>query len=380
MKVLFSPQLANKVLDEKMFFSKEIFIILLIVPITTCFKVQSLENIKAFSTALNTLVKDQYVGKVWHLDFYVIGNVWCQKFSLNVIKNVIEKNSGDLKSKVSTFTCNKYGLKTKIKVENSAVFFIETENQIKLLNEQVEMTNVDYMKFHHTVIILKKIKENLNITKLFDKMSYDSLINYEVLMFHQDNYIKLATIQQFHTSKCETSLRVINYFSFATQNWKNQEFGLIKFQHFNGCNIKVQRFDKKDAVLPFVLYDVYDSLKSKLKVKMKKTIVHTDSEVIYNNYMKKSSTKSVSVNEIDDILYVSDYNENNTLFVYKFFDNEIGCMVHVGEEYTSYEKFYLPFDHGTWICCGLTFSGAFITIFIINSLCNRMIHEVVYGS
>jgi hypothetical protein len=52
----------------------------------------------------------------------------------------------------------------------------------------------------------------------------------------------------------------------------------------------------------------------------------------------------------------------------------------VGEEYTSYEKFLLPFDSRTWICCGLTFGCAFLTVFILKIIKNLQIQQIVYGN
>jgi hypothetical protein len=53
-------------------------------------------------------------------------------------------------------------------------------------------------------------------------------------------------------------------------------------------------------------------------------------------------------------------------------------MYSIGEGYTSYEKFLLPFDSGTWVCCGIFFVGAFLVIFIINRL-ERKVQEFVFG-
>ena len=78
---------------------------------------------KTFSNALDVILKDQYIGKEWHLDFYVIGAPWCHKFALKVIENVMKMNQGNLKSKIHTFKYH-YGPENEIKLANSAIFWL----------------------------------------------------------------------------------------------------------------------------------------------------------------------------------------------------------------------------------------------------------------
>jgi hypothetical protein len=355
---------------------KKIIFIFSLLTLIDCSK--KFENdLKTFSNAINAIVKDQYAGKTWHLDFYVIGDFWCQKFAKEIIDNVMKMNSKSFKSQI-IYVKSHFGSRNKIKLMNSAIFFIKSEKQIISLNEQINMTNLYYTKFHHTVVLLTTPESSdLEIFKKEKRIPYDSLLNYEVFLFEQSGKIKLATIQQFDSSDCKPKLKFINEFKTKTQKWKRKELGLITVKQFNGCSIRVFNYNEHFTIVSFLLYEIYVSLQTKLNVKMEKNLEKLELDIFEK---QKSSGKSIRAEQIDDIIYIGYDNEDNKLFMYKLFEIELGMIISIGREYTSYEKFLLPFDYGTWICCGVFFGGAFVIIFIIKMKRNRHVQQIVFGA
>jgi hypothetical protein len=347
-----------------------------------CSKHLTNEDVKSFSNALDAIVKDQYVGKEWQLDFYTICKpIWCRKFAQKVIDNVLKMNRGEIKIGLHILSqiINQNLFKSSLKLSNSAVFFIQNYEDIITLDFPNDvMTNRDYVKFHHTVVLLGdftttdlnpemlKLEQYSNIVSKFSKLH-----NYEVFIFKQKKNIKMMTIQHFDPSKsCKSTLKNTNEFSIKKQKWQNKNLGLIKHEQFNGCTVKVPLYSE-DNVMLSVIYEIYEIFGSNFNTTIEKI-----------NMMTTNPT-SLFDEKIDQIILIGNSERINwdfeDSFSYTFFENEIGFVVPVGEEYTSYEKFVLPFDSGTWICCGVFFGGAFVIIFIIHRTRNRHIQRVVFG-
>lgn len=353
-----------------MFLLKKIFFFSLIssVLLTKNF-LNSQEDLKSTSLAISKILKDQYAGKVWNLDFFIIGED-CRKFAMNVIGNVLKNISGgSFKSEIH-YTKESMLRNKKFKLANSAVFFVERAFYAIQLNEQINMTNSGYLKFQHVIVILKKenIDYFLKEQSFFiqhDEMTFKVVSHHEIFFYSNgiDATYKIATTRRF-TSNCSTILEEINEFNLNNQSWKNDNFGLIETTHFNGCPFK-RYSDTADHVLKLKLndlyYDFYEILGSKLNV-----------TILENQKFNRKFP-------IIDTLKIAEESDVGHRFIYKFIEVKVTLIIHVGEEYNSYEKFYLPFDVGTWICCGIVFGSAFLIIFIINRTKNNRIQEIVYG-
>lgn len=261
-----------------MLFLKEFFIIFSSISMMTCSTFRSENDAKLLSIALDEIVKSEFVGKQRYLDFYVIV---CDKnlknFALNVAENVIKMNLKHFISKIHSSISDRRR-KKDISLVNSAFFFVEKFSEISELNNRIQMTNVDYLKFQHYVIILD-FKPLDKFEK--PKFDYDHLINYEAFIFKGQKAIKMASFVSFYSSTCKSNLKIINEFSMKTQKWKNQELGLPEYTNFNGCPLKVPLFHIRKTFTSFVLYELFEILSSKLNVKIVKTKIDNE---IYEEY------------------------------------------------------------------------------------------------
>jgi hypothetical protein len=87
-----------------------------------------------------------------------------------------------------------------------------------------------------------------------------------------------------------------------------------------------------------------------------------------------------SIVSVESEIYVSpDKQISLAKFSYYLYDRDCSLIIALGQPYNSYEKFILLLDVGTWICSGVFFSGAFLTIMIINKPKSQTIRELVYG-
>lgn len=326
--------------------------------------VKSQKDIKSFSNALDAILKDQFIEKSaeWTFDFIIIGKKH-EHFVSNFFTNMMKLNSkGNFKKiKIHLFD-NIY--KVNISLANSAIFFLESSKDIKMMNNRVKMTNVDYLNFKHLVISLKSEKYSEFNKNLVQTSKAHELQNFEIFLFKEKeiNNFVLATQNLYSSKQCATEMKIINIFSVKNQNWINNNFGLIETKQFNGCKIG---FPPLETAMGKSLRDLYEILGIK---KLNLTI--TNDVENYPPFI------------VIDGEYIDVYTNSNDTnwFVYKFFDNELTYIAYVGDPISSYEKFITPFDAETWICCGLFFGCSFLIIFIINLMKNRQIQQFIYGT
>lgn len=340
---------------------------------------KSQNDLRSTSKAIGDFVKKQYVDKdkVWHLDFFIIEKN-CEIFAVNVIGNILKNNDGYYISKIHFI---REINETKIKLSNSAIFFVEKSSDVVRLNEQIEMTNIAYMKFQHLVIILEKgeighINENPNNFHDSTLLSFKIVPHHEIF-FHATGKIKtnfrITTIERFNKFSCHSFFTKINDFIVKNQSWRNDNFELIESKNFNNCEFIIHEVlwenqKHTSTQLTSMFYDFFTILNSTLKVKI--LLMNSD------NFKSIRNFEFIRL----DTLKLADDKDLNNRFVYKFLKMELTLIIHIGDSYDSYEKFYLPFDFETWIWCGITFACSFLVIFIINLLKSRRAQQLVYGN
>lgn len=305
------------------------------------------KDFRSLSKALNEVINELYYGKVWNLDIFIVGS-W-KKQSERIIGNMIRKKSEGFKCQLHFMKDDLQLMAKRPNLTNSAIFFIESNRYLNGLNNNITMKNVDYLKFQHLFIILNS--EPIQKWNLYTQLNL--LINHEsFLIKDDDDHFKLVSFQWFIKS-CTAAAIELNKFSMKTQKWSTKEFGIKEIKHFHGCKVEVPSSSPQALTLMKIL-----------NPKLNATI-----EIL----------KGVST--LFNVMIVPKNLANGTFwFFYKFLEEEITHVIPLGEEYTSYEKFYLPFDLDTWICCGVFFGGAFLVIFIVNQTRNPRVQHIVYGS
>jgi hypothetical protein len=81
------------------------------------------------------------------------------------------------------------------------------------------------------------------------------------------------------------------------------------------------------------------------------------------------------------IAYHSDHygSLENIVQTYILYESFYALAISSGEAYNAYEKFLLPFDPSTWICCGIIFGGALFVIVFINATGNIKLKRIIFG-
>jgi hypothetical protein len=256
-------------------------------------------------------------------------------------------------------------------LNRSTIIFVEDTNIIPFLNRRIIMTNKDYLKFQHLLVIKKKTSlKKLKFVKAYEK-PLTSICNifYETIMYCINDTIALARNDLFHRvnkTHCKDQLVQINEFDRSHEYWTTSDFGLNEISGFNGCKL-VQSVKRQDLkLLPVIyIYEIIFSLRNELNF----TLIYME------NVQNEKYTLYITMNGMLEL----ESNNSISPFKYLFTEYDTVLIIPIGESYDSYEKFILPFDLGTWICCGVFFGGAFIIIFIINKLKNKMVQEFVYG-
>jgi hypothetical protein len=309
-------------------------------------------DLKSLIKALDVVIKDQYVGKVWNLDFYIFGEN-CERFGMKLVGDLMKNKSEGFKSEIHFI---KNIQKSKIILQNSAIIIVDTIKTLNEINKKIDTVNVDYLKFQHVIVILSSKIEPLEWSKLH--ITFNHHLNNVLFIYKMENYYVLMQTRWFEDKDCMMKSHSNNGFSIKNQSWDIYDFNFEKINDYNGCKVSTltQEMSSLEGLLEMVA--------SKMNFKVAKPSLENDMNhfTIFLTHIPRN------------------FSLRTSHYFYEFTDIEMTYIISLGETYTSYEKFYLPFDLETWICCGIFFGGAFLIIFIINKTKNRQIQQIVYGS
>jgi hypothetical protein len=342
--------------------------ILIILSIFSC--VDSKCEINSYIKAIQSIVKE-YKRNDIKFDFLILesNNNKHLDFASAILKSVFEVEN-DNHTSIKLLRINHFkGL--SIYLDRSTIIISEYSWMVTELNIRLRMTNSDYLKFQHLIIIKKpssKIKLHSNIIEKSHPLKITSYIMYETFMICENNtlsLIKYDAFQRKNDKTCEGKFIEINKFNQSGNKWITNDFGLENLNHFNGCEILVTNMDNE-------MYESIHSLISMIEKDLNFTLKLIRGKIgeYLGPYHFDFATQA----------HGGAYYKNSLqIFVFKLYHIEFALVLTAGEPYTPYEKFLLPFDVGTWICCGVFFGGAFITILIINLTRNQRIQNTIYG-
>jgi hypothetical protein len=275
-----------------------------------------------------------------------------------------------------------------LKFEKSKIIFLRDHNLIDSLLEVASLYSTDdYVKVQHLVILREQMKTKGEVReKIFDDDKFilrneflSHVLNYIVFMVRYKDGFQLETIERFTKEDCGYNLTVINEYSFYHETWKNESFGLLESWNFNGCKIYLS-FPLKSSNPMYntnLLKRIFQEMSGKLNYKFSITTRNVTDHA--KNVFKIDKDESYS-----RIIEAAMGSFSHEAWVIKTFKIMISMMdfaviIPIGEEYSAYEKFILPFEPYTWVCCGVTFGIAFLVIILINLINNRKLKDFVYG-
>jgi hypothetical protein len=327
-------------------------------------EVLNANDVKSFSNALNVIVKEFYIKSNLTFDIFLIDEY--SNFPKDVISNVLKSNPD-----ISVQIRHKH-LKGYIRLKRSTIIFLDSTKNSEKLNERIKMGNLAYMKFQHTIVVREHTK---NISFGLEKLNFtqikSDIVNYEIFIYKNStsrSTLDLQMYERFTERNCKHGIFTKNQFILNNQSWISNNFALRKYDQFNKCPLTfvvVQMTQIGENEIGNILCGYGGGLFKELASKLNFT------------YTTTSKGEYEIACHYRDLRHVIK-NFNFPCNKYEFFEVSEVLMYSIGEEYTSYEKFLLPFDSGTWICCGIFFVGAFLVIFIINRL-ERKVQEFVFG-
>jgi hypothetical protein len=268
----------------------------------------------------------------------------------------------------------------------SAIFLVSSlKNLIDLLNE-AEMVNEYAIDFKMVIYCIGfKLKTLLPIK--YRKISDDAFMNRAYFLENNQRSLRLVTLNAFTKGHCkEPRVETINVFDKASLVWKNKLKIQTKFKNFNGCLMVYQLNSFYLNVNFFLKDDIHYGFEIEFfEMMAKRGNFVPFFQVLYEGVRDSSYIISAYQNytfliDIDFVLTITskfgfyeDFHVTTT-----FLDQEEIFVFSPTEAYNSYEKMILPFDEMTWTYLILTFSCAFLFIFIMN-YASKKIRSMIYG-
>jgi len=179
-------------------------------------------------------------------------------------------------------------------------------------------------------------------------------------LFDDDNYVRLERVTTFDPNDWRMKyLKEINRLDKKTGKWESNNFGIRKITNFNSCSLYfgiatpyATYFNSRGQVLGHA-HDVLTYLSRKLNYTVQ--------------YTKTDDPRS------DLQLHISYWISVSKPYIF----DEAFFFVPVGEQYSSYEKLFLPFWWDVWLAIGLTLMIGLAAIAVVE-LCNYQ--EFVFGT
>lgn len=316
--------------------------------------------VKSMSNALNVIVKEYYLKNNMTFDFVIFGEN-CTTFGQDIITNVMISNPGITGVGSIEMRLEKWNSTERIILKRSTIVFIESFGHYEWWYLRVGMANTDYMKFQHILVYKKQIKKFGFPHYIRRQTMFYDIFHYELSLYQTGQNLVLngATFQTLPGQPFGIDLNIVNVFSLKNQKWQSNVFTQEQLRHFNGCALVFGGDERRQLNLAesYVFSMIQNLLESHLKF---------SSHINWGPGAYHVEFRISKMSSLD--------------FIINFYETKYALVVSTGEEYSSYEKFYLPFDLLTWILCGIFFSGSFLVIFIIKLLKRPKIEKFVFGS
>lgn len=338
-----------------------IFVLLILFTNGKCSNQKNRKNLSEISIAFENITS--HLNKVDYDIFLVNYGKKVDTLASSIMKKLSEKeipyNFKNLEAKVinvrnfSGYPMNGSGVLTFDSVEAFKNF---SRASIYYVNKFAK-------QFQFFVFCLDATFEDLNT------LSDIRLKHFFSFLLEDDYSLKLMTFIWYFPGNCNISQLIkINRFIKTLRKWESQTFSIDKNRNFYGCPLAI---GWSHSNLKKLVYG--DSSQS---MDLHKRIFSGLSKNMNYSLEIKSTSKQPNVSIDIPISFAS--LSNQALYQNKFY-NWFTCPLHtrpyifrsfllavpIGEEYNDFEKLLMPFDSDVWNWIILTFSSAFVVIFIL---------------
>lgn len=194
--------------------------------------------------------------------------------------------------------------------------------------------------------------------------------------------VELKALIFYSPGRCNKKfLTVINKFSKPTGKWQSSQF-FLKLENFFGCQLSFLEFDR-----PFSAFVTYSRIHGKLIVQgyaidfinaIARHLNFTPYHNMFNDVTKKAANANIRSDMSLRVGSMSNSNVQLRLTIVDFMSDTSSFLIPPGEEFTPFEKMFLPFDHATWVAISSTMLIAVIAIQCLN-YASINIQNLVYG-
>jgi uncharacterized protein YfcZ (UPF0381/DUF406 family) len=301
------------------------------------------------------------------------------------------------KSENSQLTIRHQKLKknqTNYKIDDSGILIFDNLTSLSEFNYKTFFTNEGPKEWQFFVYIDKakasEIKSAISETKVFkhadwyNKEDRSEIVNFQYFLTEENECFVLYTFVWYTQEICgRQQLFEVNRFDKNTKKWNNQNFKVDKFDNFFGCKLT---FFCEYSGFPEIEYnwnkDEIEGFQHDLVMEISKVLNFTFEWVLYDK--SNVSTRFTPIllylvrqMSCNPICYPPHFNPRRHLTEYYHTSAEY-LAVPPGPFFNGYEKLLFPFDEPTWTLIFVTFVIAFVTIFVVNLMTNK-IRNIVIG-
>lgn len=266
----------------------------------------------------------------------------------------------------------------RLELSDSAILLFDNIQSVKTFNKKALLVN-KFPKQFQFFVILKNVTHS-EISSLEDS----EILHFQYFLLEDTFSIKLLTYVWYTPEKCATpQLKEVNKFNGKTRKWKLGKFSLIKNSNFNGCELVFGAHRQRPA-FEFEIQPERKLSYTGFHYNMIRNIANALNFSLTFNPISRYGGAPLFKNLSIDIsmqlaplnFYILFTDIHSFTYPYMYYYDFI--LVPPGEDYTEYEKLFLPFDIWVWYLIVFTFAVSFITIFTLN-LTEPDVKYFVYG-
>lgn len=268
------------------------------------------------------------------------------------------------------------------KTDSSALMFFDSINSIVNFNSFTNFSN-EFSKNLDMFVYCEnlKVRDLLQLqSKNLSKPKFINILSHQYFIILESTTVKLFTFVWYSSSKCRApQLIETNRFNENFGKWEKTNFTINKFRNFYGCNVTFglvpsyvfyKKVLKKKGIISYgtLLFDIVQGLDSNLNYK-------------FNYHVLEYLEKTPEYLKIDIEVHSNclSTKEKNFFITQPYIFTSQHLLIPPGENFTPYEKLFLPFDFFVWSLITLVFFMTFVTIGLVN-LTNEKVQRTVFGT
>jgi hypothetical protein len=324
----------------------------LLVLILKLVKTQSEENIEfAVLKAIKGALNDHFVVYEPKIDLYYYG-----PNSEVLAEKILQEKPLEVSVRVFPL-----GTMVRCQLDAPSILLFDSAEHYFNKFENITWKSKDRVWYNHLVYAPKKDK--LDVIEHFAAENLD-VENQNYLKIVNETTVDIVTSCKFAPGKCNiVQFKTINQFSTDTMMWQNKTFFPERYQNFYNCSLKVG-YQKESS--SSASREILNLLAGHLNFHLLRVEVTS----------LRHTAEKFDLVEISTFQAIRDHESSK--FSSSLFTDYVTFTVPDGEPYTQFEKMFLMFDKGTWICIGSTLVAALVVIQLI-SFMSIKVQNFIFG-